>query len=91
MCLHQNFEYEGGSFEVEFGGDGHFNCPQYQAHAHWSMTDGNKLFINWGQYGQYDLLVDGDAKTFAGSARGNAASWRKGNYLRELPAHDHSG
>ena len=82
-----NFEYEGGAFEVHFYADGHFVCPDYNdGRSSWTMTEGNKLAINWGRYGQYDLVVDAATKTFQGSTRGNTSSWRKGNYMQEIPA-----
>ena len=39
--------------DVEFHGDGHFNCTAYPAHSHWKITDGDKLEINWGKFGMY--------------------------------------
>jgi len=90
MGTEWTFEYDGGSFNVEFHGDGHFNCPDYPAHSHWSMAEGDQLSINWGKYGDYDLKVDGENRTFAGSVRNKADNWRKGSYVKELPAHDHS-
>lgn len=47
-----NFEYDKGSFEVEFRCDGfnHFICQKYPAHSHWSMEE-NKLLVNWDRYG----------------------------------------
>lgn len=50
-----NFQYEKGSFDIEFRCDGynHFNCPRFPAHSHWSMDEGTGLIaINWGQYGK---------------------------------------
>lgn len=90
------FQYTGGEFEVEFHGDGHFNCPSYTAHSHWSMSDGDKLFINWGKFGKYTLTVDGEKKTMEGSVEGKPDLWRKGRYGRDIPpgtvSHtDHSG
>ena len=48
-----NFEWEGGSFEVEFRCDGfnHFVCNTYPAHSHWSMED-NKILVDWDKYGK---------------------------------------
>ena len=37
-------------------GFNHFVCPKFPAHSHWSM-DGNKVYINWGSYGEYELEV----------------------------------
>ena len=48
-----NFEWEKGSFEVEFRCDGfnHFVCNTYPAHSHWAMED-DKILINWDKYGK---------------------------------------
>ncbi len=49
-----NFEYEHGSFEVEFRCDGfnHFICETYPAHSHWNLTEEQLIAISFGQYGQ---------------------------------------
>ena len=86
--------YEGGApFRVEFHSDGHFHAPDYPGHFVW-MLDGTNLTVNWGKFGTYDMKVDIEARTIAGSMRGNESSWRKLEYVEPLPAtqsaHSHS-
>jgi len=80
-------EWSGGHFPVQFKVDGynHFKCDDFPAHAHWSL-DGDKLRINWGEYGSYDLVVDAEAKTMDGCAVGGdpKTDWRKGKLNRNL-------
>eukprot|EP00292_Cryptomonas_paramecium_P022627 CAMPEP_0113680574 /NCGR_PEP_ID=MMETSP0038_2-20120614/11415_1 /TAXON_ID=2898 /ORGANISM="Cryptomonas paramecium" /LENGTH=197 /DNA_ID=CAMNT_0000599011 /DNA_START=6 /DNA_END=599 /DNA_ORIENTATION=- /assembly_acc=CAM_ASM_000170 len=80
-----NFEYDQGSFEVQFHADGynHFVCNAYPSHSHWSM-EGDKLTINWGSYGDYILTVDPNGTTMAGHKVGQPDNWRKATYLRPL-------
>lgn len=49
-----NFQYEKGSFEVEFRVDAynHFVCKQYPAHSHWTLNDDETVHVNFGQYGK---------------------------------------
>jgi len=81
------FEWSGGSFPVQFKADGynHFKCNLFPAHAHWSLED-TKLRINWGEYGQYDLDVDSEAKTMEGAMVGGTpeTDWRKAKFLHNL-------
>jgi len=82
-----DFIWSGGNFPVQFKADGynHFKCADFPAHAHWSL-DGDKLLINWGEFGNYELTVDGVAKTMEGVAVGGdpATDWRKGKHLRNM-------
>jgi len=82
-----DFAWSGGSFPVQFKADGynHFKCEDFPAHAHWSM-DGAKLKINWGEYGNYELTVDGAEKTMAGGPIGGNwdEDWRKAKWIRNL-------
>mmetsp|Transcript_23929 Transcript_23929/g.77241 ORF Transcript_23929/g.77241 Transcript_23929/m.77241 type:complete len:191 (+) Transcript_23929:51-623(+) len=79
--------YENGvPFRVEFHADGHFHSADYAGHHLWKL-DGNKVAVDWGKYGQYDLEVDPNSRQAAGSLRGNPASWRKLQYVEPLPAY----
>ena len=40
------------------------------------MPSGN-LFVDWGQYGKYELTCDPATKTMTGSVAGDPAQWRK--------------
>merc|ERR1712167_414326 len=54
------FEYSGGSFEVEFRADAfnHFVCEKYPAHSHWRIDNPESatpvVYINWGKFGEYE-------------------------------------
>jgi len=99
-----DFQWEKGSFEVELRCDGfnHFVCNQYPSHSHWTSTllpDGRcKVDINWGQYGEYELLVDASARIMTGNKKGQPANWRRAvlkaplgvEALASVPAHDHA-
>eukprot|EP00933_Yihiella_yeosuensis_P015879 TRINITY_DN1370_c0_g2_i1.p1 TRINITY_DN1370_c0_g2~~TRINITY_DN1370_c0_g2_i1.p1 ORF type:complete len:203 (-),score=32.48 TRINITY_DN1370_c0_g2_i1:235-843(-) len=82
-----DFEWSGGSFPVKFKADGynHFQCDDHPAHAHWTL-EGDTLKIHWGQYGNYELMIDPATKTMAGIAVGGnpATDWRKGKLMRNL-------
>mmetsp|Transcript_22824 Transcript_22824/g.34252 ORF Transcript_22824/g.34252 Transcript_22824/m.34252 type:complete len:207 (+) Transcript_22824:87-707(+) len=83
-----DFQWSGGSFPVQFKADGynHFKCEDFPAHAHWSMKD-NKLFINWGEYGNYEMTINGAEKTMEGGSVGGDWSkddWRKAKLVRNL-------
>jgi hypothetical protein len=73
-----SFAYDGGEFAVQFKADGfnHFNCPTYPAHSHYTV-DGDKIYIDWQKYGEYDMVVDVAAKTMSGSTKGKPEDWRK--------------
>lgn len=80
-----DFSHPGGNFEIQFRADGynHFVCKDFPAHSHWSLT-GNKLYINWGSFGEYDLVLDDSGESMKGSLKGNADSWRKGTRKGKL-------
>lgn len=86
------FEWSGGSFPIQFKADGynHFKCEDFPAHAHWTMdpAGGNKIQIDWAEYGKYDLeiTVEGDEKTMSGMQVGGKPEedWRKGKHLRNM-------
>mmetsp|Transcript_5161 Transcript_5161/g.8350 ORF Transcript_5161/g.8350 Transcript_5161/m.8350 type:complete len:205 (+) Transcript_5161:38-652(+) len=83
-----DFEWSGGRFEVQFKADGynHFICQSFPSHSHWSC-EGSKILINWGQHGNYELLIDPEAKFMQGCLVGGnpATDWRKARLLRNLP------
>jgi hypothetical protein len=80
--------HPGGEFSVEFRGDGfnHFVCNSYPAHSHYSLGGANRdeLTIDWGQYGVYELRVDGANGRAEGCAKGAPANWRKLTFIRDL-------
>lgn len=96
------FEYAGGSFEVEFRADAfnHFVCEQYPAHSHWRLDDAESptptLYINWGKFGEYTLQVAADGASASGSVKGRPDDWRRmknlgslGSNLKQYAEHDH--
>mmetsp|Transcript_129272 Transcript_129272/g.306751 ORF Transcript_129272/g.306751 Transcript_129272/m.306751 type:complete len:204 (+) Transcript_129272:38-649(+) len=82
-----DFEWSGGKFPVKFKGDGynHFQCDDFPAHAHWSL-DGDKLKINWAEFGNYEMTVDASKSAMDGGQVGGDPSkdWRKASWLRKL-------
>ena len=104
-----DFQYEGGSFEVEFRADSfnHFNCITFPAHSHWLITDPNTntIFIDFGRYGKYEMILSLDTATHGyvmnGCKQGQTDNWRKCVYKHQMGAeglilsdsghgHDHS-
>eukprot|EP00325_Prymnesiales_sp_UTEX-LB-985_P034204 CAMPEP_0174718994 /NCGR_PEP_ID=MMETSP1094-20130205/30537_1 /TAXON_ID=156173 /ORGANISM="Chrysochromulina brevifilum, Strain UTEX LB 985" /LENGTH=207 /DNA_ID=CAMNT_0015919229 /DNA_START=54 /DNA_END=677 /DNA_ORIENTATION=+ len=77
------FIHKDGSFPVKFKADGynHFICDQFPSHSHWKLENGASatptLFINWGKYGEYELVIDADGENMTGGAKGNQDNWRK--------------
>ena len=53
------------------------------------------IYINWGKYGEYVLVIAADGQTMSGSAKGQPDNWRKMVRLRTLGneadvhVHDH--
>eukprot|EP00994_Dinema_validum_P004021 NODE_2047_length_779_cov_107.391781_g1636_i0.p1 GENE.NODE_2047_length_779_cov_107.391781_g1636_i0~~NODE_2047_length_779_cov_107.391781_g1636_i0.p1 ORF type:complete len:226 (-),score=51.28 NODE_2047_length_779_cov_107.391781_g1636_i0:43-720(-) len=95
VLMHQSsewdWEYAGGHFPVEFMGDGHFHCHQYEAHSHWKFV-GDLIEINWGKFGTYEMTLDAEAKTMSGHLKGNPSDWRKAKLLKALEhGHSHGG
>eukprot|EP00747_Dinoflagellata_sp_TGD_P163562 gnl/TRDRNA2_/TRDRNA2_182344_c0_seq1.p1 gnl/TRDRNA2_/TRDRNA2_182344_c0~~gnl/TRDRNA2_/TRDRNA2_182344_c0_seq1.p1 ORF type:complete len:229 (+),score=48.21 gnl/TRDRNA2_/TRDRNA2_182344_c0_seq1:71-688(+) len=81
--------YDGGKFPIQFKCDGynHFKCQDFPAHAHWKLSDGNKLFVDWGEYGKYNFEVDGEKKEMVGAPVGKeftGPEWRKCKFLHAL-------
>jgi len=87
-----SFEHKGGSFPIEFRADGfnHFVCNQFSAHSHWSIKEDTAdtatptVHIDWGKFGNYDLVVAADGKSMDGHATGNPENWRKATFIRFL-------
>ena len=67
-----DFQWEKGSFEVEFRCDGfnHFHCTSFPEHSHWSMDETGKMTINFGKYGDYEMLIDPTTQTMSGNKIG---------------------
>jgi len=94
-------EHPGGSFPVEFRADGfnHFICNQFPAHSHWRLENDESptptLNINWGKFGEYELVLAADGQTMAGSAKGQPDNWRRATRIKALAdveeahVHDH--
>mmetsp|Transcript_24124 Transcript_24124/g.81442 ORF Transcript_24124/g.81442 Transcript_24124/m.81442 type:complete len:203 (+) Transcript_24124:70-678(+) len=82
-----DFAWTGGNFPVQFKADGynHFKCEDFPSHAHWSMKDG-KLFINWGEFGNFELTVNAAERTMEGGPVGGdwTTDWRKGKHVRNM-------
>ena len=78
--------FEGGSpFRVEFHADGRFVCPSFPGQFTYTLRD-DAVAVEWGKYGSYDFTLDVGAKVMAGCLRGNAAAWRRAEYVEPLPA-----
>jgi len=77
-----DFQHAGGSFDVHLRSGGRFFAPKFQTKASWTLDSENKLFIDWGKYGKYELLVNPADKSAAGSAQGKPESWRKMAFKR---------
>ena len=86
------FEHAGGSFEVEFRADAfnHFVCESFPAHSHWRLQNAESatptLFINWGKFGEYELVIAEDGSSASGSVKGRPEQWRKMKNLGALGA-----
>lgn len=96
------FEHSGGTFEVEFRADAfnHFVCESYPAHSHWRLENADSptptVLINWGKFGEYELVVSEDGSSAAGSVKGKPDLWRKmtnlgalGADLKQYAEHNH--
>ena len=59
-------------------------CPQYPAHSHWALTGPDTIFIDWGNYGKYELKVDAANSSMEGSVQGKPAQWRKATLLQAI-------
>ena len=78
--------HEGGTpFRVEFHASGDFHCKAYPGLRHTWTLDGDRVAVDWGVYGQYELTIDAAARQMRGHLRGNAASWRRLEFVASLP------
>ena len=94
-------EHPGGKFNIEFRADGynHFVCNDFPSHSHWRLDDAESatptVYINWGKFGEYTLVMTADGTDMVGSAKGQPENWRKCKRLRalgnveEAHVHDH--
>lgn len=84
-----DFAWKGGTFEIQFKGDGfnHFKCEDFPAHAHWSL-EGNELKIFWAEFGNYKMDIDLENKTMSGGEIGGDETkdtwWRKASNPTKL-------
>ena len=44
------------------------------------------VYINWGKFGEYELVISEDGMSMSGSAKGNAANWRKATRMGGIDA-----
>ncbi len=86
-CGVWDWEYEHGTFEVNIVAGGEFVCESYPAHAHWTDIPPNKLYIDWGEFGTYDMVLETEIK-MAGSYSGYPDDWRKATWKREHTAEE---
>jgi len=77
------WEHPGGKFEVCLRANFVFYCQAFPAQGSWNFVEGNKLIINWKNYGNYELTL-GANSGFEGSVVGIPAKWRKMTFLRPL-------
>ena len=81
------FAHPGGVFDVHLRSGGKFFAPEFPVkQASWRCTDSAdsacRLQIYWGQYGQYDLLLDwrvegAQPPMLLGAVGGDPNNWRK--------------
>ena len=96
-----DLQHPGGNFPVKFKADSynHFVCDDFPAHSHWRFENEESatptVYINWGKYGEYTLVVAADGMSMAGSAKDQPDNWRKATRTRtlgeveEAHVHDH--
>jgi len=94
-------EHPGGKFPIEFRADGfnHFVCNDFPSHSHWRLDNAESatptVYINWGKFGEYELVIAADGQSMVGSAKGKPENWRKATRLKSLGdvaeahVHDH--
>lgn len=82
-----NWSYNGGTFEVNFAPGGEFVCKSYPAHSHWNIQ-GNRISINWGKYGKYEMVVAADGRSMEGCYAGYPQDWRKAEFIRQHTAEE---
>lgn len=63
-------------------------CNDFPAHSHWRLDNDDTptplCYINWGKYGEYELVLSADGQTMAGSAKGVPDNWRKAKRIQAL-------
>ena len=74
-------------------------CNDFPAHSHWRLDNAESatptVYINWGKFGEYELLLSADGENMVGSAKGQPDNWRKAKRLKalgnveEAHVHDH--
>ena len=74
-------------------------CNDFPAHSHWRFENEESatptVYINWGKYGEYTMVVAADGMSMAGSAKDQPDNWRKATRTRtlgeveEAHVHDH--
>ncbi len=79
--------YSGGSFEVNFATGNEFVCKTYPSHSHWAIQ-GNKVSVNWGKYGKYEMTVGPDGKSMEGFYVGYPEDWRRATFVRAHTAEE---
>ena len=77
---HYTWTHPSGSFPVCLRPNGVFFCPSFQQESTWSVSDANKLHVDWKKYGQYEFAPNGDG--LEGSAVGSPEKWRRMTFLR---------
>eukprot|EP00966_Prymnesium_polylepis_P045847 1061182-Prymnesium_polylepis.1 len=75
----------GPPFRVEFHADGRFVSPSFPGAFSYTLKD-DAVAVEWGLYGSYVFKLDVASKEMAGACRGNAASWRRLEFVESLPA-----
>ena len=75
-------------------------CAGFPAQAFWRLDDAESevptVYINWGKYGEYELVIAEDGASASGSAKGQPDNWRRmrklgalGTDLKQYAEHDH--
>ena len=63
-------------------------CESFPAKASWRIEDAESdtptVYIDWGQYGEYELKMAPDGESLVGSEKGKLANWRKATRIRGL-------
>lgn len=78
-----NFSHPSGSFEVALRPNGTFYCAKFPAQATWQAV-GNKIYVDFANYGQYEFHIGADTSVIEGHARGDVSKWRKMIFARDF-------
>jgi hypothetical protein len=76
-----SWKYEHGEFEVNFVEGGTFVCKSYPDHSHWYNKGEGKVFVDWGQFGKYDMQLSSSTE-MKGSYSGYPDEWRTAKFIR---------